>query len=267
MNEITIVTAFFDIGRGEWTASKQLPGYLHRTTDTYFERFSHLATLDNEMVVFTSPDLVDRVLSIRKKFANKTKVISLDFHNLYQQERKIISDIQASPQFQSRINPREVKNPEYWSADYVLVNFLKSHFVNYAIQNQLTSNEIVSWVDFGYCRGADTLGGNTKWQYNFDQNKIHFFNFRTHEEMPFDISTIIENNIVYVLGACIVAGKNMWPKLEELMKTCMGLIVGKGFVDDDQTLLHMSYLSDRDSFEIHRIDENDPFIVFREYNI
>jgi hypothetical protein len=32
MNEITIVTAFFDIGRGNWTPDKGLPHYLQRTT-------------------------------------------------------------------------------------------------------------------------------------------------------------------------------------------------------------------------------------------
>ena len=48
---ISIVTAFFDIGRGDWTPDKGLPHYLHRTTDTYIERFGHLATLENEITV------------------------------------------------------------------------------------------------------------------------------------------------------------------------------------------------------------------------
>ena len=46
MNNISIVTAFFDIGRGNWTPEKGLPDYLYRTTDTYFERFGYLAQLD-----------------------------------------------------------------------------------------------------------------------------------------------------------------------------------------------------------------------------
>ena len=58
---ISIVTAFFDIGRGDWTPDKGLPHYLHRTTDTYVERFGHLATLENEITIFTSEDLIPRV--------------------------------------------------------------------------------------------------------------------------------------------------------------------------------------------------------------
>ena len=51
MNEISIVTAFFDIGRGDWTPDKGLPHYLQRTTDTYFDRFANMANLDNTLVV------------------------------------------------------------------------------------------------------------------------------------------------------------------------------------------------------------------------
>ena len=70
---ITIVTAFFDIGRGDWTPDKGLPHYLERKTETYFERFSNLATLENPMVIYTSPDLVPKVQQIR---GNKpTKII------------------------------------------------------------------------------------------------------------------------------------------------------------------------------------------------
>ena len=52
MNDITIVTAFFDIGRGEWTPEKGLPHYLHRTNETYLDRFSIMAELDNPMVIY-----------------------------------------------------------------------------------------------------------------------------------------------------------------------------------------------------------------------
>ena len=65
MSDVTIVTAFFDIGRGDWTPDKGLPHYLHRTTDTYVERFGNLATLENEMVIYTSADLVDKVTELR----------------------------------------------------------------------------------------------------------------------------------------------------------------------------------------------------------
>jgi hypothetical protein len=56
MNDITIVTAFFDIGRCELTPDKGLPHYLQRTNDTYFERFAEIAKLENDMIVYTSAE-------------------------------------------------------------------------------------------------------------------------------------------------------------------------------------------------------------------
>ena len=42
-NDVSIVTFFFDTGRGDWTPDKGFPHYLHRTVDTYFERFGYMA--------------------------------------------------------------------------------------------------------------------------------------------------------------------------------------------------------------------------------
>ena len=59
MSEISIVTAFFDIGRGNWTPDKGLPHYLQRSNDTYLERFSHLSKLENEIVIFTTNENIN----------------------------------------------------------------------------------------------------------------------------------------------------------------------------------------------------------------
>ena len=49
---ISIVTAFFDIGRGNLPNEKHgriLPHYQHRSVDTYFDFFSKLAKIQNDM--------------------------------------------------------------------------------------------------------------------------------------------------------------------------------------------------------------------------
>ena len=122
---ITIVTAFFDIGRGDWTPAKGLPHYLERKTETYFERFSNLATLENPMVIYTSPDLVPKVQQIR---GNKpTKIIPFNLYQNCKELRLRINEIQTSDEYKSKINPAEKSNPEYWSADYVLVKIGRAH--------------------------------------------------------------------------------------------------------------------------------------------
>ena len=61
----TIITAYFDIGRGDWTANKGFREKLARSVDVYFSYFERLAALENEMIIFTSADLKPKVEAIR----------------------------------------------------------------------------------------------------------------------------------------------------------------------------------------------------------
>jgi protein YibB len=263
MNEITIVTAFFDIGRGEWTPDKGLPHYLHRTTDTYFDRFANMASLDNKMIIFTSVDFTDKIKQIRKN--KPTEVIEIDFNNSFVELRKQIKDIQKNSEFLNKINPSQIKNPEYWNADYVLVNLLKSTFVNKAIQLNYIDTDLVAWLDFGYCREKSVLNDIKKWCYNFDKNKIHFFNIKDYVEGTY-IQDIIANNDVHITGPCIVSGKKRWQSLEYLVHHSVGELIKNNLIDDDQTVLLMSYLLKPELFELHKVSDNDWFVAFKEYS-
>ena len=270
MGNITIVTAFFDIGRGSWTPDKGLPHYLQRSNETYLERFGHMATLDNEMVIFTTKDLVDKITPYRIGKEDKTKIITIDFEDMFKEERLKIAEIQSNEEFRSKINPNQIKNPEYWSANYVLVNFLKSHFVNHAIESGSTTNELVAWIDFGYCRTLDMLGGHTEWNYDFTKDKIHFWQHKEFDASK-TIVDVIANNDVHILGAKIVAGREMWHTLEKLINHSINELMKNNLIDDDQTVMLMSYLLKPELFEIHKIVPDHSWIdhnsIFKEYNV
>lgn len=266
MNEISIVTAFFDIGRGEWTPDKGLPHYLHRTTDTYLERFSHMAKLENDMVIFTSEDLADKIHKLRED--RPTEIVVVDFKNVLPHVRDKISEIQNSSEYKNKIQPSQAKNPEYWNADYVLVNALKSSFVRQSIQHNLfknNSDHMVAWLDFGYCRDASTLNGVKQWCYPFDKEKIHFFTIKDFDKNK-SISDIIFSNDVHITGPCIVASKPMWAQLEMLVNHSLNELLKNNLIDDDQTLLLMSYLSAPNLFNLHKVSPDDWFVAFKDYN-
>lgn len=263
MNDITIVTAFFDIGRGDWTPDKGLPHYLHRTTETYLERFSHMAKLDNEMIIFTSEDLAPRIEELRN--GKPTQIIVMDFNSSFDELKSQVSKVQNSEEYKSMINPSQIKNPEYWNPDYVVVNLLKSTFVHRAIKMNLVNNDMVAWLDFGYCRDESTLNGVTKWSYDFSKDKIHFFNIKDFVEGTY-IVDVISNNDVHVTGPCIVANKELWPKLEILVENGIKELLNHNLIDDDQTLLLMSYLFKPDWFELHKVSDTDWFVAFKEYS-
>ncbi|OOS21711.1 WlaTC/HtrL family glycosyltransferase [Moraxella lincolnii] len=130
MNDITIVTAFFDIGRGN-ISTEHYPSYLKRTTNTYFEYFSYLATLDNNMVIFTEEKFKEKILTMRK--SRPTTVICLNIFKKFNHILAKIADIQSNHEFLSNISQELSKNIEYWNSQYVLVTNLKTYFVNYAI--------------------------------------------------------------------------------------------------------------------------------------
>ena len=262
MNDITIVTAFFDIGRSDWTPDKGLPHYLHRTTETYFERFGYMAKLENKIIVYCAKEHVKDIKLLRQD--RPTEILVVDFPNSFQELRNAVSIVQKNPDYLKKINLNQVRNPEYWSADYVVVNALKSTFVNRAIQLGYVETDLVAWLDFGYCRESSTTNGVTHWQYPFNKDKIHFFNVRDYKEGTF-IQDIIANNTLHMHGSMIVAGKEMWPTLETLIHHSINELLKNNLIDDDQTLMLMSYLQKQELFELHPIQENNPFIIFKEY--
>ena len=69
-DKITIVTAFFDLGRGDLPAmirGRILPHHQHRSVETYFEFFDNLARINNPMVIHTTKDLSERIAAIRDR--------------------------------------------------------------------------------------------------------------------------------------------------------------------------------------------------------
>ena len=268
MNNISIVTAFFDIGRGEWTPDKGLPHYLHRTNDIYLERFARLAQLENDITVFTSEDLVPRVTEICKDRLDRTTIIKFDPVQYFSRMRNSIIEVQRSESFKQRLNPSQYKNPEYWNPDYVLVTNLKAYFTNMACVLGKTKNDMVAWIDFGYCRNDSNITQSKTWNYNFDPTKIHLFNYKDYDGKPID--QVVLDNDVYILGAKVVAHKKMWQVMEDLMFASHDKLFRDGLVDDDQGLWLMSCLKQPESFELHRIPDHqyghDPFVLFNQFN-
>lgn len=263
---ITIVTAFFDIGRGDWSPDKGLPHYLQRTTETYMERFSYMAQIENDMIVFTTPNFRSRILELRENKPTIIVEITLDeFKDL----RDRISKVQQNEYYQKMIHPSQIKNPEYWNADYVLVNFLKSEFVSRAIEQRLVYTELVAWLDFGYCRTADKIPASKKWSYNFNPDYMHLFNYKLMDPRD-NINRIIATNDVHILGAKIVGGHKAWVTFNDLMHSSLYRLLDNNLVDDDQTIMLLTTLLHPNLFELHTIPDHqyglDPFVIFSDFN-
>lgn len=255
MGDITIVTAFFDIGRGNWTTpvnGREIPHYIPRTTDTYFNYFRNLAKVKNDMVIFCDKGHVDLVRNIRNTNApgSKTTIFDVDFNETVKDLKAVIEMVQSNPAYVNlMIDPHM---PEYWNADYVLVNLMKTDFVLHAYAQQAIKTDLVAWLDFGYVRGESTLPKNLVWKYDFDSTKMHYFNKRPID-MHRPIFDIIRHNDVYIMGCHLVGGQQAWIKHKEMNTVSLKALLRCGLIDDDQTFLLMNYRMEPNSFELHPI--------------
>ena len=102
VNSITIVTAFFDIGRGDWSTEKGHPSHLLRDNQTYLSYFENLAKLDNEMIIFTSREFELIVKQLRKD--KPTKIVTIDIDREFSRELASIKSIIRSESFQEKVS-------------------------------------------------------------------------------------------------------------------------------------------------------------------
>jgi len=256
MSKITLVTAFYDIGRENWSTNVEknggpLPHYLQRSVDKYMEHFSRMCEIDTEIIVYTSSDMSERMSSI----SPKVKVVEYDYFNERKELRDKIQEIQSSESFVKRINPYQVRNPEYWSKDYVGVTSLKAFYIHDAFEKGLITNDWAAWIDFGYCRDDDHIPISKKWEYDFTPGKMHFFNYRDPEvaRAQEQIQLAILNNIVYIIGGVFVGERDQWCMLRTHMEKSLNVLIDNNLVDDDQGLLLMSYFRNPEKYELHKM--------------
>ena len=75
----TVVTGFFDIGRGEWD-------HYNRKIEEYLQHFRNLLSLKVNMVIFTESNFVELVEDVRKDVNCRTSIVTTKLSQLYMYE-------------------------------------------------------------------------------------------------------------------------------------------------------------------------------------
>jgi protein YibB len=260
MNNITIVTAFYDINRESWN-------YYDRKTSMYFECFKLLCQLKNKIIVFSEEKFKPYFEEIKKNYKPDLIVF---YQNIISSNLEFIFKIQEAQNNLQKIGGLYDcgRPPEYWNPEYVLVNFLKSQFCLSAIEQVSDVDDVVAWIDFGYLKKQEQIPESKIWKYNFE-DKIHLWSIKNIPK-EIDLLSTIRTNTVYIQGCHIVCTKNKWYNLNKLMNEQIEYLLSNNLVDDDQTLLLMSYASNPQEFMIHNEIINpkdlDWFFIFQYYN-
>jgi protein YibB len=247
--EITIITAFFDIGREKWTG-------FERDNSKYVKFFKFWARMKNKVVVYTDSRTAQQVMEIRDSFGlkDRTHVICIDevtsvAPDVYQAIEYVLTN-ETAVKFRRKPTYPESCNPLY---NYVM--YLKSHLITDAIQRGL-ADDMIAWMDFGYNHGGAFYTNPQEfdflWTYDFSP-KIHVFAVEPLDNTP--VFEIVRSMNIYFAGGIIVAPAFLWIKLLDLVRNALFSLASCGLADDDQTLLIMAYRAEPDLFEIHPIED------------
>lgn len=232
--DIVLVSAFFDIGRGN-------NHEFNRSQDIYFKYFEFWSKLKNDLIIFCSSEYAKRILEIRSQFKleDKTKVIIVD--NIYQIEENIFSSFLDIENDESFINFRYLNSKEQPEnqAKYNYIMMMKYYFVYEA--SHYYQNSLLCWFDFGFNHGGklyyDTNDFNCTWKYDFPTNKVTMFCLK-------DIQNVSNINVLQKMGTCVMGSpiiipSNMAKKFWETYRCIIEMLILLDVMDDDQLYLSM----------------------------
>ncbi len=248
MGEFTIVTDFFDIGRGQ-DANKELS----RTKERYFEEFSYWAKIRNKLIVYTDPESGKRVKEIRAKYGllDKTVVVEMKNEELFEKEGGLLKRMIETSTKESFLNFRYVMNAFSNNPRYDYLWMMKTWFMNDALERGLLSDS-VAWVDFGFDHGGrnfiDSNDFDFTWSYDFSE-KIQLFCLSDPNKLSGMDSLQMQDDCVMANIFCVP--KSLVPTLWQLVRNAMEALLMLDCVDDDQQLLLMAYKARPELFEIH----------------
>ncbi len=264
-DDISIVTAFYDIGREAWGNNDRIDQRHKRSVDVYLSYFSNLSKIKNQLIIFIDENLAQKVLDMRKAhgLADKTIIFTTKNFFLIDEIVKITDRIQSIMNSSFHDYVWTKSKPEYNDPKYVLVNAFKSFFAAYAIDKKIVTSPQVAWIDFGYCRDNNRFDSTAPWRFDA-QNKMNLFHILSLNNEP--VFSIVKEGDVYFQGCHLIGNHSNWVDFKNEIDISLRSLMDCDFIDDDQTLLLMAYRRNPSSYIIHPVDSKDWFIVFKYFN-
>lgn len=276
----TIVTGFFDIGRGSWGATAEetqhvpwlakvkVPEAFARSAQLYLDHFANLAAIKNPMVVFTEPQFTQSVRDARAAHGLLEQTFVVACNSPFSAPSPLDQAISRTrlaigrPEYGAFV--ARPWCPEHWNAHYVVLTMFKFVMVNSAILMGLVRTYNIAWIDFGYCRNDKRFDKTQPWRFACG-DRIHLFYIRKPDERP--IFDIVRSGDVYFMANHIVSPVSKWAEFFDLIEGAFESLLACGIPDDEQTALLMAYRRRPDMFHTHPVDPADWFVIFQHAGI
>ena len=270
MNDITLVTAFFDIGRASWSNKYK------RTTKFYIQSFLNYLDYPYNMVCYIDDRCIDYILEhyTRSPHSNKTfipinvKWLENNIHAWKQlpKDREIMQSSKYKYYIDYRQNimypngPPKGKIekqvfPENEIPEYNAINHAKIDFIMNAIQNGYINTDVVCWSDFGYF-GTQHQNDKTTFpksildKTKFSPNRITFFLRKDIVDQDSDPVYMLICAPDVFTGTFWGGEVNLMPQLQELYHECVEELYNLNISDDDQHIYLRCCLKKSDLFDL-----------------
>lgn len=239
----TIVTAFLDVGRASWKG-------FERSVDYYLERAKRVFTLDDFMVIYVQPELVDFVKEQRDKYRHKTKVIPLTIEELpYFKYKNQIEQVMQSAEFKNGLAVPicpEVTQPLYdvimWSKIPLVVRTIE--------ENPFNSSHFV-WLDFGIHTEVLKDFRLNKPLLSFIPDKIKLLCLRYPLQADLNVKKFFKAHSIRFTGTMITGSAENFKILNQYWEQEIQYCLNQNVVDNDQSLLCIIFLKHPELFELY----------------
>jgi len=238
--ESTIVFAFFE-----------MPNSKH-SSEEYINWMDCALCIDDAIVIFTSPGMVDHVKARRSHAVDRTLIIPLELEDI-----EIGNRIHYDDKFWEDQNVGTHKNGNLFK-----IWLAKSWFVNQAIELNPFNSNIYTWMDIGHFREGPHFCGKTVIRHPevVKKNRVMLFPWRTL--LPSDAEFDTGEKLFFrgftssfVAGGCISGDIEAWPRYLETFEETVELYVSNRLsLSDDQPVIQSNCMRHKDLCVIVRWD-------------
>lgn len=253
-NRLTLVTAFVDIGRDQWSN-------FTRNANQYLDSFEVFLRYDYDMIIFIDDRFYDdlKARHDRSPYPNK-RIIPINrqwmIDNLWAWSRLGIEQALMSSDEYKSIIPERIQQsyPENTNPNYTILTHSKIDFVNYAIDYYHT-NEYVAWVDFGYFHNKTSYDFLPRGDFNLDKfntGRVNICLVNPIDDLDRDIMFTLKNAPEKIGAYFFMANHANMKKFQEastrwLIKFQEELKI----CDDEQHIWLQIYFENPELFELH----------------
>lgn len=254
MSKVTLVTAFFDIGRKDFKA-------IPRTNQKYLNDFKFWARIKNRLIVFTDSAYASEILKIRSEFGlqDDTEIIIIDDITAIEPEIfERMKEIRNNGWFtRFRILPNATSNIPIYSYLMLLKGWFMKESAKFILEGSLV------WMDFGYNHGGAFYNHPEDFDFEWtcpQQDKIRLFYYKKIDQKP--IYETVRRLSDSFMGSPYIIPSNLCAEFWELTRGAMNDLLSVDLYDDDQLLLLMASRKRPDLFIL---EESDWFLPIKTY--